>query len=371
VSSAYGTGNFFHQLLVGAQAGANGFTPLFFPYQARPGRSADWWERLRDTYPDEALFFQEYPRDEAEAFASSVTRPLDAAYLVLGTPHVVPLPATDNPFLSPLLKLRSKRGELGFRLYQLPDPTQQYVIGADVAEGFAGGDAQAALVLNRLTGEEVAVLHGRWPIEQFAVALDLLAQGFKALLCFERNNHGTALAVYLQKHLVRRQKSRDRAERPAYSLYYERAVVTALGHEAIPQKPGWLTTARTKPLMFADLAEAFAAQDIKVASELVLIELRLLRVDLDGKIGAEEGAHDDLAIALAIGWQMVVRTHKRRPRPQVPFAAGQHTSQRLSAAATAAKDPMALFRGGYAGKRGKSAGARKGSFLARMNQKWG
>jgi len=65
------------------------------------------------------------------------------------------------------------------------------VIGADVGEGLAHGDASAACVLDLKTGEQVAELHGRIPPDRFARVLDALGRYYhRALLGVERNNHG-------------------------------------------------------------------------------------------------------------------------------------------------------------------------------------
>jgi len=48
-------------------------------------------------------------------------------------------------------------------VWRPPQLGQLYVIGADVGEGLASGDASCAIVLERQSGDQVAELHGRIP----------------------------------------------------------------------------------------------------------------------------------------------------------------------------------------------------------------
>ena len=64
------------------------------------------------------------------------------------------------------------------------------MVGADVGEGLAGGDASCACVIERESGVQVAELHGRVSPERFAQLLYALARWYySAWLAVERNNH--------------------------------------------------------------------------------------------------------------------------------------------------------------------------------------
>lgn len=71
ISTAKGTGNYFHELWSGAQPGAeqpNGYWPIFIPSSAHPGRDDAWLERESRKYPDLRRFKQEHPERDLEAF---------------------------------------------------------------------------------------------------------------------------------------------------------------------------------------------------------------------------------------------------------------------------------------------------------------
>ena len=70
ISTAKGEGNPFHKLWQAAVKHINAFTPIFLPWQARPGRDAAWYARTASDAISPALHQQEYPANPAEAFAS-------------------------------------------------------------------------------------------------------------------------------------------------------------------------------------------------------------------------------------------------------------------------------------------------------------
>lgn len=71
LSTARGSGNFFHELWVGASTGANKFSPMFFPWSAGDQDRGDAWyeEKKRSMQPWQLA--QEYPTTPEEAFIKS------------------------------------------------------------------------------------------------------------------------------------------------------------------------------------------------------------------------------------------------------------------------------------------------------------
>jgi hypothetical protein len=69
ISSADGNGTPYHQHWLSAKSGANGYVPLFLPWQARPDRGSDWRDdKLAESGGDTATIFREYPANDIEAF---------------------------------------------------------------------------------------------------------------------------------------------------------------------------------------------------------------------------------------------------------------------------------------------------------------
>lgn len=70
LSTANGSGNFFHHLWVGASTGNNLFDPMFFPWSASEDRNESWYESKRQSMLPWQLA-QEYPASAEEAFIKS------------------------------------------------------------------------------------------------------------------------------------------------------------------------------------------------------------------------------------------------------------------------------------------------------------
>ena len=70
LSTANGSGNFFHQLWVGSETGTNRFEPMFFPWSASEDRDESWYQSKKDSMLSWQLA-QEYPTTPEEAFIKS------------------------------------------------------------------------------------------------------------------------------------------------------------------------------------------------------------------------------------------------------------------------------------------------------------
>ena len=70
LSTANGSGNFFHELWVGSETGNNKFGPMFFPWSATVDRDEAWYQEKKDSMLPWQLA-QEYPTTAEEAFVKS------------------------------------------------------------------------------------------------------------------------------------------------------------------------------------------------------------------------------------------------------------------------------------------------------------
>ena len=70
LSTANGSGNFFHELWVGSETGNNKFGPMFFPWSATEDRDEAWYQEKKDSMLPWQLA-QEYPTTAEEAFVKS------------------------------------------------------------------------------------------------------------------------------------------------------------------------------------------------------------------------------------------------------------------------------------------------------------
>jgi hypothetical protein len=70
LSTANGSGNFFHNLWIGSESGENNFANMFFPWSAVDDRDEAWYEAKKRSMSEWQLA-QEYPTTPEEAFIKS------------------------------------------------------------------------------------------------------------------------------------------------------------------------------------------------------------------------------------------------------------------------------------------------------------
>lgn len=274
-------------LRVTATVGPNGWRGIFVPYNARPERDAAWRiaERARSSEFSDAEFEQEYPRDDVEAIQTTgrpVFRPEDlrrhAEHIEAGT-----------------------RGEPGLTLYREPIAGLMYLIGADVSEGLEKSDWCSAWVMERDSGEQVAMLRGRWSPDVYASRLDRLARHYgvmaeaknrqPVILAVERNNHGHAVLLRLVQLA---------GVGAPYALYRAR-----------DKRIGWVTSTATRPVMVDQLEAAVRLDEIEVHDAGSIDQMATFSWGDDGKPEGQEGYFDDDVIAGAIAWQVRRRSFGR------------------------------------------------------------
>jgi hypothetical protein len=285
LSTANGSGNFFHQLWVGSQTGTNQFVGIFFPWSAGD-RDDDWYE-VKARNMQSWQLHQEYPRFPEEAFVKSGNPVFDIDML-----DAIPTMEPMWGYLECVLNRSYEfvEGDEGpLSVWDLPRPDCVYVIGADVAEGLSHGDYSSAHIINASTGEMVAHWHGHTEPDIFGELCADLGWWYNgALLGIESNNHGlTALKAAQKvgyKNLYRQRKLSQRSPQATETL-------------------GWRTTSSTKPLAIDELSAALRNEDIILYDGRTIAELRTFVRKQNGKMAGSP--HDDRTISLAIGNQML------------------------------------------------------------------
>jgi len=179
----------------------------------------------------------------------------------------------------------------GLRVYKLPKPNKAYVMGADTAEGNPASDDSTAGVLDAETGEQMAVLVGKFEPAVHGMYIDQTGHFYNdAPVLVERNNHGHAVLLWLrQNSTLRRLKGAD-------------------------GKDGWQTNAQSKALLYANAVTAYRD------SEGILHDrntYRQLGSIVGATLSAPEGQPDDLAMADVLARQAIIQAVSREPEPQV------------------------------------------------------
>lgn len=322
-STANGIGDFFHKTWQAAKAGNSVFTPLFFSWNDRPDYSRPVpknfkltqeeedikskyrltdeqmaWRRetMREFADNPKKFYQEYPLTDIEAFLSSGSSRFDISALVKMEEKCYPAKCYDlieehgKSMLDKKISYKAiEVDNAPLKIWKIPDPSKEYVIGADVAEGIEQ-DYSVATIMDKEEMETVARWRGDIEPADFGEILDTLGKYYNnALIACEVNNHGLTTIQRLRDlsypNLFRREKNID----------------TRL--EKFTEKLGWQTTTKTKPLMINALSEAINLGKIKDYDLTFVRECMEYTVDERGKTNAQVGSHDDTVIATAIALQ--------------------------------------------------------------------
>jgi hypothetical protein len=277
----------FKRIYRAAKSGDSEWKPVFLPWDSRPDRDQAWYEAqkkdIKDRTGAEDDLHEQYPATDAEALAPrSLDKRLPPEWLNRCYKPAEPVAVGQGGPALPALTV-----------YVPPRAGRAYVVGADPAEGNPTSDESAATILDRETGEEVAVLAGKFEPATFAGYISTAAYWYNhAPILVERNNHGHAAILWL----------RDNAPN----------LMLLCGHD---QKTGWLSNSKGKSVMYDAAGITFRDGDavihgLDTFSQLASIEGSTLR--------APDGQHDDKAVSFVLALQGRARL-KRYGTPTVSY----------------------------------------------------
>jgi hypothetical protein len=275
--NAYKMGSFFQRLY--QDSPGNGFTRLFFGWRVHPGRSDVWYAEEKRGYQDQALFQKEFPETAEEAFAPA--RAIAAFDLDV-------LAAMKKRCMAPIEVLTLGNG-VRANIYQEFQPGVRYAAATDTSHG-TGQDYAVTVILDTINGCTVAeimsnVING----PQLAVASVELLNAYDAPIWgIEDNDWGITTITEAQNLRYKR-------------IYHQEKGV-----------PGWHTwDAQGHPKgsrfqIWGDLIEAINHRRLTIFSESALSQFTTVirNPDKNGRIEAQQGAHDDYPMALCIAYQL-------------------------------------------------------------------
>jgi hypothetical protein len=179
------------------------------------------------------------------------------------------------------------------KLYRLPEPSEQIVIGSDPAEG---GDNSTFVAISKRLSDVVMIGKSKEESSQLGHSLNHIGKWFHKItgvfpiLAVERNV-GSA-AIYVLKELN-------------YPAIFKMPSSFTAAIDAESQNYGWVTSSATRPKMLDDLALAIRQKSIGIHSKELVDEMfTFIRHYKTGKPEADAGCHDDLVMAFAIAWQV-------------------------------------------------------------------
>lgn len=177
------------------------------------------------------------------------------------------------------------------KIYRAPETGRPYVIGGDTAG--EGSDYFVGQALDNITGRQVAVLRSRYEegFDEGIYAQQMFCLGTfynNALLAIETN-----FSTHPQKEL----------ERLGYHKFFVREREDSFTGDIV-QAYGFRTDRITRPLVLGELQGIVREHPELIVDQVTLEEMLtfVLREDKKLRPEAEDGAHDDCVMALAIAY---------------------------------------------------------------------
>jgi len=179
-----------------------------------------------------------------------------------------------NAVMEPIERLRLFNGEMW--RFSNPISGRYYIMGVDTAPEH-GEDKSAVTVWDYETLEQVAEYQGKCKVLDFIKVVKVLATQYPGMIVVESNSYGNQVVEQLNNSEF------------SYMIYKEKR-----GKQTV--LPGLSTNTKTRPLMIDALYSYITQYPECVKSERLALELTGLVTKTNGKVEADTGCHDDLAL---------------------------------------------------------------------------
>lgn len=341
-STANGVGGFFYDEWQFAKKGESAFRPLFFAwhehneyeiegtcngiyddeeldllriFEEKNYDKASWdrkilWrrEKRKEFRSEPKKFYQEYPKDDMEAFLSSgrprfeIDKLVRMEQIAQKAPRpmfgqILANPDTSSPdkfIFDEVAPTFQDQDSTPLKVWDLPEKTEKYVIGVDVSEGKLNNESAKkendySVIDVTRQSDLKTVARWRGHIEPDLLGAVVYAIGTfynTALVGVEVNNHGLTTVQSLRNKFYRNLFMRKNSEEHQFQ---ERTSLM-----------GWQTNRKTKPKIINNLATAIRDNDIIDLDVVFIRECMTYVVDDQGFTNAQEGMFDDTVMAKAI-----------------------------------------------------------------------
>jgi len=276
LSSPNGVGNWFHKTWVGALNSENSFLPIKLPWDVHPERDNQWFENEQANMGAQEIA-QEYECDFLASGNNVVTNDILEYY-------------EKNYIIDPV----ERRGMAGdYWIWEYPDPTETYVVSADVARG-DGSDYSTFHVIATKSHRQVAEFKSKISTREFANNLITAATEYNsALLVVENANIGWDVINSITErgytNLYHSPKGGDMSiDNFVYKMENDQTI------------PGITNKSTTRPLFISKLESSLRSKEFIFRSKRTLEELRTF-IWHHGKAQSQSGYNDDLVMALSFG----------------------------------------------------------------------
>lgn len=248
-------------------------------------RQLAWRRKKLASMQDPALFPQEYPETDEQAFISSGRPVFDWIGLQRAKERC------DPPKFRGYLRrvgnridlVESKDGPL--KIWKMPQIRHVYGIGGDVAEGIEGGAYSAGVVIDIGDSSQVAEWHGHTAPDLFGEELALLSAWYNQAVTIPEAWPGPGGTTYAKMAELECNLWAD----PDHD-------------DKRGGNPGWETNRRTKPLIINSFNAAIRDREFVIKSQDLIDECHAYHYLPNGEMAPSVGQFSDRLMAAAIVW---------------------------------------------------------------------
>ena len=282
LSTPYGTGNWFHQTWVKAEAGENQFLPIKLPWYVHPERDEAWRKRQDELLGDPRMAAQECDCD----FSTSGD--------VVFYPEYIDFIA--QTYIKDPLERRGVDHNLW--IWEPADYSRSYIVVADVARG-DGKDFSAFHIIDVETNTQVGEYKGQLSPREFGYLLVAIATEYnEALLVVENANIGWSTIEAVQERGYRNLYHSPKSEATNADSYLDKY------DDPSKMTPGFTMSLKTRPLVISKFREYIGDKSVIIQSKRLLEEMKVF-IWRNGRPEAQSGYNDDLVISF--GTAMYIR----------------------------------------------------------------
>lgn len=187
---------------------------------------------------------------------------------------------------------------MSFRRYRQYQKGEFIIVAADTSSG--GGDYSCAQFLSKTNIDVPVVYHSQITASEMTphianeLELIYLQTGVKPVVAYETNNGG----VFELQRLSTLNRNGN------WTMYQQKSNIGTTETMENTVKYGFSTNSATRPAILQILKEAIDNQLITIYDKPTINEMFSFIIKPNGRPEAEQSAHDDLVMSLAIAWQM-------------------------------------------------------------------
>lgn len=186
--------------------------------------------------------------------------------------------AMQNACVEPIEKIKIYNGEVW--KFAQPVKGKYYIVGVDTAPEH-GTDKSAISVFDYETLEQVWEYQGKCKVLDFVKVCKVAATEFPGLIVVESNSYGNQVVEHLNQSEYSHMLYKEKRGKNTYV-------------------PGLSTNAKTRPLMIDALYSYFTQFPESIKSQRLALELTGLVSKSSGKVEADTGCSDDIALSSAL-----------------------------------------------------------------------